>query len=47
MSELLRDRENRVQYRRVWPAQARAAREVGARIEDSYNQRRRHSVRVS
>lgn len=33
--------------RRVRPAQARVAREVGAWIEDSYNQRRRPSVKVS
>ena len=29
--------------RRVWPTTARAAREVGAWIEDRYNRRRRHS----
>ena len=31
-------------YRRVWPTKARAAREVGAWIEDRYNRRRRHSA---
>jgi transposase InsO family protein len=31
-------------YRRVWPTQARARREVGAWIEDRYNRRRRHSA---
>jgi len=31
-------------YRRVWPTRARAAREVGAWIEDRYNRRRRHSA---
>jgi putative transposase len=30
-------------YRRVWPTKTRAAREVGAWIEDRYNRRRRHS----
>lgn len=30
-------------HRRVWPTRARAAREVGAWIEDRYNRRRRHS----
>ncbi len=30
-------------YRHVWPTRARAAREVGAWIEDRYNRRRRHS----
>jgi putative transposase len=30
-------------YRRVWPTRARAAREVGAWIDDRYNRRRRHS----
>ena len=30
-------------YRRVWPARARAMRDVGAWIEDRYNRRRRHS----
>lgn len=30
-------------YRRVWPTKARAAREVGAWIEDRYNRRRRHT----
>jgi putative transposase len=31
-------------YRRVWPTQARARREVGAWIEDRHNRRRRHST---
>jgi len=30
-------------YRRVWPTEAQARREVGAWIEDRYNRRRRHS----
>jgi len=30
-------------YRRVWPTKNRAAREVGAWIEDRYNRRQRHS----
>ena len=30
-------------YRRVWPTKAQAKRDVGARIEDRYNRRRRHS----
>ena len=31
-------------YRSVWPAKARAVREVGAWIEDRYNRCRRHSA---
>ncbi len=30
-------------HRRVWPTRARAARDVGAWIEERYNRRRRHS----
>ncbi|MBC7761719.1 MAG: transposase [Candidatus Saccharibacteria bacterium] len=30
-------------YRRVWPTRKRARIEIGARIEDRYNRRRRHA----
>ena len=30
-------------HRRIWPSKNKAAREVGAWIEDRYNRRRRHT----